>query len=298
MSYRARHNPAPFLARSHAVIRVTVQKAMGSTPREAGAWMLVSDQGAFGTIGGGALEYMAIDRARALLAEPASTAGMELPLGPEIGQCCGGRVALRLETLDADAQRALVEAAQAQHEALPAVLIYGAGHVGDALARALALAPVRAVQIDSRPDAFPQPIEGVEQRLTPLPEAEVRAARAGDAHLIMTHDHSLDFLIAREALVRGDAALVGMIGSRTKRAGFERWLQRETGSRTLAAKLICPIGRQAAGKTSAREKRPEVIAAFAAAEALAHVTAFERRTAVTPPQTQDAARSNTKETAQ
>ena len=79
---------------------------------------------------------------------------------------------------------------------------------------------------------------------------------------MLTHDHALDFLIAREALARGDAAYVGMIGSRTKRVSFERWLRRaEDGAAADTGALVCPIG--AAGRP---DKRPEVIAAFVAAE--------------------------------
>ena len=101
---------------------------------------------------------------------------------------------------------------------------------------------------------------GVETVLTPLPEEVVRGAAPGGAFVVMTHEHALDFLVVREALARGDAAYVGMIGSRTKRASFLRWLRREGGGGD-ATPLVCPIG--AAGRP---DKRPEVIAAFVAVE--------------------------------
>ncbi|MFD2814636.1 XdhC family protein [Paracoccus aerius] len=84
------------------MIRVRVIQALGSTPRDAGAEMFVGPASVDGTIGGGQLEYMAIDRARAMLASGESQAQMDIPLGPEIGQCCGGRVVLQL---DRQAQR-------------------------------------------------------------------------------------------------------------------------------------------------------------------------------------------------
>ncbi len=87
----------------------------------------------------------------------------------------------------------------------------------------------------------------------------MRQAAPGVAFVVMTHDHALDFLIVREALARGDAAYVGMIGSRTKRVSFLRWL-REAGE-VETGRLVCPIG--AAGRP---DKRPAVIAAFVAAE--------------------------------
>lgn len=102
--------------------------------------------------------------------------------------------------------------------------------------------------------------------LTALPEETVRRAEPGAAFVVLTHDHALDFLIAREALARGDAAYVGMIGSRTKRVSFDRWL-REAGPVDTGA-LVCPIG--GAGRP---DKRPEVIAAFAAVEIMQSIAA-------------------------
>ena len=91
---------------------------------------------------------------------------------------------------------------------------------------------------------------GVERVLTPLPEEVVRRAPAGSAFVVLTHDHALDFLIAREALARGDAAYVGMIGSRTKRVSFQRWL-REAGPVRRPARSSARSARRG-GRTSAR----------------------------------------------
>ena len=96
----------------------------------------------------------------------------------------------------------------------------------------------------------------------------MRRAAPGAAFIVLTHDHALDFLIAREALARGDAAYVGMIGSRTKRVSFLRWL-REAGE-VDTGPLVCPIG--AAGRP---DKRPEVIAAFVAAEVMQTLAAWQ-----------------------
>ncbi|MCF3972726.1 xanthine dehydrogenase accessory protein XdhC [Paracoccus salsus] len=235
------------------MIRVRVISAKGSTPRDAGAEMFVGPDRVTGTIGGGQLEYMAIDRARQMLARNEAEADMDIPLGPEIGQCCGGRVRLHLDRKGPTP------------EDRPDVLIFGAGHVGRALALALHPLPVRTALIDSRPEELAQAAPGVKTRLTPLPEALIRAARPGSAVVIVTHDHALDFLLAAEALTRGDLAYVGMIGSRTKRAQFLRFAEArgvDTGP------LICPIG---AGP--ARDKRPAVIAATTAAELIARLTA-------------------------
>ena len=109
---------------------------------------------------------------------------------------------------------------------------------------ALALLPVRTVLVDGRDEELSMASAGVERVLTPLPEEVVRRAPAGSAFAVMTHDHALDFLVAREALARGDAAYVGMIGSRTKLVSFRRWL-REAGPVDTAG-LVCPVG--AAGR--------------------------------------------------
>ena len=127
------------------MIRVRISAARGSTPREEGAEMMVGRDTVTGTIGGGQLEYMAIDRARQMLARGELTARMNVPLGPEIGQCCGGRVTLSLDR----------QPATPPPPATP-VLIFGAGHVGRALAAALAPLPVAARLIDSRAEELAQ----------------------------------------------------------------------------------------------------------------------------------------------
>lgn len=254
-----------FLARHDGIVRVEVVRARGSAPRDAGTEMLVARDSILGTIGGGQLEYMAIDEARALLARGEDEGRMDVPLGPEIGQCCGGRVAISLARLDDESRASLRAAVARRNDERPEVLVFGAGHVGRALAAALALLPVRAVLIDGRAAELALAPKGIETRLAAIPEAEIRAARPGSAFVILTHDHALDFLLAAEALARGDASYVGMIGSKTKRASFVNWCRREGGPGTDA--LVCPIG---AGGSA--DKRPEVIAAFVAAEIIAVLT--------------------------
>ncbi len=144
----------------------------------------------------------------------------------------------------------------------PHVYVFGAGHVGDALTMALSLAPLRVVLVDTREEELTAcTVPRIETCLTAMPEAVVRAAPEGSSFVILTHDHALDFLIAAEALKRADAAYVGMIGSKTKRATFRNWLTREIGRADLFDRLVCPIG-----ATALKDKRPPVIATLAAAE--------------------------------
>ncbi|RST83095.1 xanthine dehydrogenase accessory protein XdhC [Aquibium carbonis] len=255
-------------AHSH-VARVEVAEAKGSTPREAGAWMLVAPSAIFGTIGGGQLEFMAIDRAREMLRSQSSPRPgaseahtLDIPLGPEIGQCCGGRVSLSVTSMDEARRRSTVAAAETEDARLPSVLLFGGGHVGRALSQALALLPVRATVVETRAEALEGFPEAVATRLTPVPEEQVREAPPGAAFVVLTHDHALDFLIVAEALRRGDTAYVGMIGSQTKKATFRSWfLKTAGGSEAEFARLVSPIGGAAV-----RDKRPAVIAALAAAE--------------------------------
>ncbi|MCO8144081.1 xanthine dehydrogenase accessory protein XdhC [Rhodovulum tesquicola] len=250
-----------FLSAHPDAVLVRLEGVQGSAPREAGAWMLVAAGACFGTIGGGRLEFDAIAAARAMLDGGAAEARLQVVLGPDGGQCCGGRVGLVLRRLDPAARAALLRAEEAGQEARPLVLILGAGHVGRALAGLLVQMPVRALLIDSRADQVAQAPPGVEARMTPLPEAEIRAAPPGAAHVVLTHDHGLDFLLVAEALARGDAAYVGMIGSASKRARLLRFLA----ERGVAHRgLTCPIGAAGAG-----DKRPAVIAAFVLAEIMA-----------------------------
>ena len=257
-----------FLASAGRVALVEVAGTKGSTPREKGAFMLVSQAAIFGTIGGGQLEYMAIDKARQMVGKEARIAvdevcaTLDVPLGPEIGQCCGGRVEVLIRLVDAAIAAELVATAEAEEAHLPHVYIFGGGHVGQALASTIALLPVHGVVIETRAEALEGMPETVETRLTPMPEAEVRNAPAGTAFAILTHDHALDFLIVAEALKRDDAAYVGMIGSKTKKATFRNWfLKSADGSDAEFARLVTPIGGDAV-----KDKRPQVIAALAAAE--------------------------------
>ena len=261
-----------FLASSGPAILVEIEAVKGSSPREAGTFMLVSRKALWETIGGGQFEYMAIDHARAMLKNGTTEDGMDIPLGPEIGQCCGGRTLLRFRLVTPDIAAALEARLKAETEQQPAVFIFGAGHVGKALADALSLLPLTLTVVETRENELRDLSAGVVSVLTPMPEALIAKIPANGAAIIVTHDHALDFLIAKEALARDDLAYVGMIGSKTKRATFAHWLEREGEPATRLQKLILPIG-----GSSVRDKRPAVIAALVAAELLQAFSAAETR---------------------
>lgn len=252
---------AQWLARGEAAIVICIDDAFGSTPREAGATMIVSATEAHGTIGGGQLEFHAIDAARAMIAHGDDHRALDIPLGPHLGQCCGGRVTLALQRAD-DAQLAALQRAEATRDAdAPHILIFGAGHTGRALAASLALLPAKTTLIDDRDGLFGHLPAAIATRLIDDPIVAITDAPAQSAFLVMTHSHALDYALTDAALRRDDACYVGMIGSITKRVRFEKWFLQRNGRRDQLARLICPIG----GQTS-QDKRPEIIAAIATAD--------------------------------
>lgn len=320
------------IARHGAAALVSLHRVRGSSPREAGARMVVLPEGGFhGTIGGGRLEWEALQAAQdALAAGRGAARFVDQALGPDLGQCCGGQVTLLIETFDAGdaAQLATLANAEAQGafevvatitetgvirretlqqgggglpgeahghsgaglsralsrpslhkanspsrtgegfwrerhgEARTPVLLFGAGHVGRALVLALAPLPFTVRWIDGRADAFPPHITA---HATPIrtadPPAEIAAAETGAFVLVMTHEHALDLAVTAAALARADLPFVGLIGSETKRARFERRLRDLGVSASRIAGLACPIG-----LPGIEGKEPAIIAASVTAQ--------------------------------
>ena len=240
---------------------VEVAEARGSTPREAGARMVVTADALAGTIGGGQLEFFASDSAREMLRAGEARRTLDVPLGPHLGQCCGGHVRLELSLIDPAARAALI-ASEAAREALrPHVYVFGLGHTGRALARCLALLPFSTHLVDDRADVFADLPQACARHHAPDPGEVLARAAPGAAFIILTHSHALDYRLADAALRRADAAYTGMIGSATKRARFEAHFLKSGGTRDMLARFTCPIGAGAAA-----DKRPEVIAALTAAQ--------------------------------
>ncbi len=258
-----------YFTSNQKVARVRLTNVRGSSPRDAGTEMYVSADSLFGTIGGGRLEQMVIDDARALLTRGDIRGVMAVPLGPEIGQCCGGHVTVQLTRMSKRDREAAVEAQAKFASELPSVYILGAGHVGRAMADFFALLPVQVILVDSRADQLDMCTAPVDIRHRAIPEIDIFNAPAGSAFIVATHDHGLDFLLASAALERGDASYVGLIGSKTKRAKFESWC-RKMFDGLSAEKLVCPIG-----ATASTDKRPQVIASFVAAEVMAILSVDE-----------------------
>lgn len=149
------------------------------------------------------------------------------------------------------------------------VVIFGNGHVGRALVQVLSPLPCDVTWVDGREHDFPQTIpQNATVIATDTPEDAVRDARAGSYFLVMTHSHALDFDLTERILARGDFRYLGLIGSASKRAQFERRLLARGTSAAALKRITCPIGIGASGLAVIRSKEPGAIAIAVAAEIL------------------------------
>jgi xanthine dehydrogenase accessory factor len=301
-------------------VLVTVAIVEGSVPREPGARMLVDATRQWGTVGGGHLELRGVETARAMLASGEVRRLERFPLGPSLGQCCGGVVHLafeladkdhlallaarrnedswRLVALDGEPDLALCDAnGQPEKGRAPNfdathgthvlrdaegrrwladlvaaprahLMLFGAGHVGAAIVRALADLPCRVTWVDEREDLFPTDLpHNVAVEATDTPEALAAKAPPGTSFLVMTHSHALDQRLAEAILKREKVDATpdwfGLIGSATKRAQFERRLRERGIKQERLDAMVCPIG-----IPGIESKLPAVIAVAVAAQLL------------------------------
>jgi xanthine dehydrogenase accessory factor len=255
---------AAWLARHDGVL-VTVQSVRGSAPREPGAWMAVSAGDVLGTVGGGHLEHDAIAHARSLLARGPSTDVRRYPLGPTLGQCCGGVVHLAFERVSAtDLPRLQARLARAGTP----VALFGGGHVGRAIVHLLGTLPFSVQWIDSRDGIFPAAVPGnVACDHSEPVQGAVATLAAGSRVLIMSFSHAEDLDILAACLERRrhqqDLPFIGLIGSRPKWATFRRRLEQRGFTPAELHDVHCPIG-----LPGIIGKQPEVIAVSVVAQLL------------------------------
>ena len=291
--------------RRAVLIMVTADK--GSTPRDTGTWMLVSDDRQSGTLGGGELERLAEEAARAMLAGHGTwqRSSLHCALGPDLRQCCGGHVTLMLEPLDMSATDWLAQAAESarvadnqysvlfqsnEPAATPRIItndgalsgitgvhlqlltdtrlslfLFGAGHVGQAVATLSTQLPLRLTVIDGRANqrALIPNADNIE--VMGMDSAEEAAARvsSGSAALVMTHSHELDYTLCHALLTQNSAVFVGLIGSRSKANRFRSRLRKDKIPEKSLARLTSPIG-----SSGPKGKEPGVIALAALSEVL------------------------------
>jgi xanthine dehydrogenase accessory factor len=242
-------------------ILVTVAAIKGSVPRGTDAWMIVTSQGFHGSIGGGTLEWKAMAEAQAMLTQRVEQRAVDYVLGPDLGQCCGGRMQIEFKAYHHDNLPDIKTVTLETHRH---IYLFGAGHVGRSLVLALAPLSFKVVWIDPRPNAFPSVVP---QNVTLLrfdnPLSALHDVHLGDLVFVMSHSHTLDLAIVDAALRQKSIAHVGLIGSATKRARFEKRLREAGVDQSRIAGLICPIG--VGGIAS---KHPAAIAAAVVAQVL------------------------------
>ncbi len=255
------------LAQQPAVL-VQVETAQGSVPRDAGTWMAVFASKLVGTIGGGQLEHEAMAKSRTLLEKqplPTTPEVMRFALGPSLGQCCGGVASLRFERVQA--QNVATLRARLQSAFTPVVL-FGGGHVGHALVRVLSPLPFAVMWIDSRDGVFPADVPGhVYCEQSEPVEAAVHTLPPQSRVLIMSFSHAEDLQVLAMCLLRqrskADLPYIGLIGSRTKWATFQRRLLARGFTPGELAHVTSPIG-----VPGISGKEPDVIAIAVAAQLL------------------------------
>ncbi|MGF6690658.1 xanthine dehydrogenase accessory factor [Metapseudomonas resinovorans] len=217
--------------RSEPCVLVTIIEERGSTPRNAGSKMVVTAERIFETIGGGHLEFKAMEIAREMLENRSQDTRLErFSLGASLGQCCGGATVLLFEPMG-----------QPQAH----IAVFGAGHVGRALVPLLASLPCKVRWIDSRENEFPEHIPaGVEKVVNEDVIDEIAEMPKGSYFIVMTHNHQLDLELTAEILKRNDFAYFGLIGSKTKRVKFEHRLRERGFAAETVQRMRCPMGIQ------------------------------------------------------
>ena len=256
----------PTLAEREKAVLVTVATVEGSGPREPGAWMLVFEDGAAGTIGGGRLEFDAIAAARELLAGRGDAPQRRrYALGPSLGQCCGGVVHLVFERVtsgDIGALRGRLAAPTTP------VALFGGGHVGRAIALRMEGLPFTLTWIDSRDEIFPEQLPANVKCESSDPVQRAVADLAPDSQvLIMSFSHAEDLDILAACLQRrrerADLPFIGLIGSKTKWATFRHRLEQRGFTAAELDAVHCPIG-----VPGIAGKQPAVVAVSALAQLL------------------------------
>jgi len=265
------------LADGRDIVLVTVTATKGSSPRNVGARMLITADEIWQTIGGGAVEFDIMARARKMLANGDNgweRQHLTFALGPDMGQCCGGQMSILLEKFGNKQEsdlRALSAAVTCKTilshpldsgpplsvetiSGMPAfsapvtptftpLFIYGAGHVSRALLPRLDGLGFEIFLVDIDDDRYPADLgDKAKKLLARAPEAIASHAPLGAWHLVMTHSHSLDEAICLELLTNGRFSYLGLIGSKSKRARFIKRLFAAGVPKSMLDFLTCPIG--------------------------------------------------------
>ena len=227
----------------------------GSVPRDKGTLMLISEKYIFGSIGGGQLEYNIINKSLIFLKNNKFKEEIiNIPLGPSIGQCCGGYVQVKI-TKHKDGKNSI------QNENIinkneESLYIFGAGHVGSELSLRSIDLDFKVNLIDSREEYLKvQENKKITNIYAKLPWLLVKNLKKNSFIIVLTHSHDFDFKIVNEVLKFNNFNFLGLIGSNTKKKKFENRLLKLGHKKSLIDKIECPIGLK-----SITSKKPAEIA--------------------------------------
>lgn len=205
---------------------VTVARVSGSTPREVGAKIIFKSNGEFfGTVGGGKLESLVLVDAKACL-EKGESGYFSYPLGPKADQCCGGLVEVLIEVIAPSSR----------------LVIFGAGHVGQAVAQVFEGTHFQVFVVDERGEWLEKLPSYCIKISQPWQEfVEKLQWTANDFAVVMTHSHDLDADISA-MLVKKPLGYVGLIGSDSKWRRFQARFKKMGLLQNEIDRINCPIG--------------------------------------------------------
>lgn len=213
----------------------TVSDVGGSAPREIGAKIIVLSNGEFHhTIGGGELERQVIEQSKKCIQEKKNGL-FSYPLGAKTGQCCGGVVDVFIEIIE---------------NKNPKLFIFGQGHVGLAISKALEEAPINITAVDSRLDWLEksQKYNVTHKLLHDILDLQI----PNESYcVVLTHSHDLDFELINFLCQKETLNYIGLIGSQSKWTRFQRRLKEAGRTETEISRITCPIGIPLPGKTPA-----------------------------------------------
>jgi len=205
--------------------------------------MLITSKYLFGSIGGGQLEYSVIQKAKKFLNEKEiiNNEIINIPLGPSIGQCCGGYAQVKITKYDNGLQSLKNE--KLIIKKLDNLYIFGAGHVGQELSSKSVDLDFNVHLIDSRNEYLKiQNGKEIIPIFTTFPWMIVKNLPKKSYYIVLTHSHDYDFKIINEILNLNTFQFVGLIGSKTKRKRFSNRLVKLGYNQHLVNKIECPIG--------------------------------------------------------
>lgn len=222
------------------IIKVKIINVKGSSPNKINDFMLVAPKEIFGTIGGGNLEYLVIEESKLMLKNKSKRKKLNIPLGPGIGQCCGGYVEIIL-TLHKDTDAAMKDE-KVNDSFKEDLYIFGAGHIGQALIETIGNLNFNTYLIDSREEYLKMSVnKDVNYLLSKEPWKVVNKLKDNAYYVVLTHSHEYDLKILNEILTK-KFTFVGLIGSTTKKNRFFKRLTENGHDKNIIKKIECPIG--------------------------------------------------------